>query len=176
MIFSTKRLIIREFQQNDLDAIHEYASIGHVTQYQGWGPNTLNQTESFLQDAINYKNTQPRLIHELGITLKSTVQLIGGCGIFINKENNKKALVGYTLNPRFWKNGFATEAVKGLIIFGKNQLCLETIQATCDVENIGSKRVLEKNGFELLEKIENHTMQKGKMRSSFLFEINTSFF
>ena len=171
MIFSTKRLIIREFQPSDLEAIHQYAGEEHVSQFQAWGPNTVEQTQSFLGDALDFITNRPRLSYELGITLKSTGELIGGCGIFIQKKAINKAMIGYTLNPRFWGNGFATEATQGLILFGKNQLSLETIQATCDVENLASKRVLEKSGFELLETIENHTIQKGKMRSSFLFEL-----
>jgi len=169
MIFSTKRLIIREFKHSDLEAIHSYASLEHVVQYQAWGPNTLEQTKSFLENAIKYTDEIPRLNYELCITLKDSKIQIGGCGIFIKKENSTSAMLGYTLNPDFWEKGYATEATKGLIEFGFLHLNLKEIQATCDVNNIGSKRVLEKNGFQLLETIENHTIQKGKLRSSFLF-------
>ena len=151
MIFSTKRLIIREFEYFDLNSIHQYASLEHVTQYQAWGPNTLEQSQSFLSDALSFSKNKPRIKYELGITLKSTGELIGGCGIFIKGKERKKAMIGYTLNPNFWGNGFATEATQGLILFGKNKLGLETIQATCDIDNIGSKRVLEKCGMNLLE-------------------------
>lgn len=170
MIFSTNRLIIREFDETDLMSIHSYASLVHVTQYQAWGPNSLEQTKAFLKDAIKSIHIQPRVQFELAITLKSNNQQIGGCGIFLEKENLKSAKIGYTLHPDFWGKGFATEAAIGLVDFGIEKLGLEKIQATCDVENIGSKRVLEKSGFQLLKLIKNHGMQKGKMRSSYLFE------
>jgi len=171
MIFSTKRLIIREFKPSDLEAIHSYASLEHVVQYQAWGPNTLEETKSFLENAISYINQKPRFNYELCITLKDSEEQIGGCGIFIKKENPTIAMLGYTLNPDFWKKGYATEATKGLVEFGFQNLKLKTIQATCDVKNIGSRKVLERNEFQLLEIIENHSMQKGKLRSSFLFDL-----
>lgn len=171
MIFSTNRLIIREFKITDLESVHSYASLSYVVQYQAWGPNTLEETQFFLENAILLINETPRFSYELCINLKSTNEQIGGCGIFIKKENPKIAMIGYTLNPKFWKMGFGTEVTEGLVKFGFHELKLEIIQATCDVENIGSKRVLEKNGFELLETIKGHKLQKGKLRSSYLFSL-----
>jgi len=171
MIFSTNRLIIREFEETDLNSIHSYASLDYVSQYQAWGPNSLEQTKTFHEGAIKSIYSQPRLQYELAITLKSNTRQIGGCGIFLNKKNHKKAKIGYTIHPDYWGKGFATEAVIDLGQFGKDKLRLENIQATCDVENIGSKRVLEKTNFQLIEMIKNHRIQKGKMRSSYLFEL-----
>ena len=94
---------------------------------------------------------------------------MGGCGIYLNREDVSKAKIGYILNPKFWNQGYTTEATQELACFAIEKLKVKQLQATCDVRNIASKRVLEKSGFELESLLTNHYLQKGIMRDSYLF-------
>jgi RimJ/RimL family protein N-acetyltransferase len=47
----------------------------------------------------------------------------------------------------FWNKGYATAAVSEAIIYAKKELEARYIESTCLRENIGSKRVMQKNGF-----------------------------
>jgi ribosomal-protein-alanine N-acetyltransferase len=54
---------------------------------------------------------------------------------------------GYVLARRWWRQGFMTEALTEVMDWGLRQPSVFRIGAVCDVDNIGSVRVLEKSGF-----------------------------
>ena len=56
--------------------------------------------------------------------------------------------IGFTINPRYWDNGYATEAVK---ILTMHLFTEENIELLCSSHfsfNVRSKKVIEKCGFE----------------------------
>ena len=59
---------------------------------------------------------------------------------------DRSAELGWFLLPAYWGRGYATEATGLLLRYGVDALGSERMVATCDPENIGSKRVLEKAG------------------------------
>jgi RimJ/RimL family protein N-acetyltransferase len=63
-IFQTKRLILREFKEADWKPVHSYASDPEVVRYVDWGPNTVEETQNFIQRAITTQKEQP-----VGITI-----------------------------------------------------------------------------------------------------------
>ncbi len=61
----------------------------------------------------------------------------------------KNVEIGYWLGEPFWGKGIATEAVKLIVDYGFKNLDINRIWAGVFAYNDGSKRVLEKNGFEM---------------------------
>lgn len=165
----TSRLIIREYCPEDLPSIHEYASQALVVRYENWGPNSYADTEQFLQQTQQDKERSPRLAYELCVDRKEDGRQIGGCRLGLNEEDSDVPTMGYIMNPLFWNQGYATEVSRALVNFGFTQLNLATIRATCDSRNSASKRVLEKTGFVLERAIMNDFIQKGEMRSTYVF-------
>lgn len=167
--FETTRLLAREFTVEDFEAVHEYARKEEVVQYQAWGPNTEADTEQFLDEAIAHIYKKPRLTYEICLVLKENKQVIGGCGLYIEDQDFKKAKIGYIINPKFWNQGLATEATQGLVQYAQEKLGINIIKATTDTRNKASQRVLEKCGFRLEKIIEGHYVQKGRERDSCLY-------
>lgn len=73
--------------------------------------------------------------------------------------------IGYTLHPDVWGKGYASEAVAGVIDawwkldrIDSTQLGSESekekLFATCNKANIGSVKVLQKNGFKIYEELQ----------------------
>ena len=56
------------------------------------------------------------------------------------------ASLGYWIGAPAARQGYMTEAARTMLRFGFKQLSLHRIYATCDPDNIGSVRVLEKLG------------------------------
>jgi hypothetical protein len=54
---------------------------------------------------------------------------------------------GYVLARRWWRQGLMTEVLTEIAAWALRQPSMFRIGAMCDVENIGSARVLEKAGF-----------------------------
>jgi ribosomal-protein-alanine N-acetyltransferase len=167
--FETTRLIAREFSIQDFGAVHEYAKEKDVVQYQAWGPNEEEDTQQFLDEAIAYAYENPRLTYEMCLVLKEHGKAIGGCGLYIENEDLQEAKVGYIINPKYWNQGLATEAVQGLLQYAQHQLGINVIKATCDTRNKASQRVLEKCGFQLEKTIKDDYIQKGVIRDSYLY-------
>ena len=67
VIIQTKRLVLRDFNEDDWEAVHEYASDPEVVRYMEWGPNTEEETRNFIKRAISHQNEKPRRNFTLAI-------------------------------------------------------------------------------------------------------------
>jgi len=169
MVFlNTGRLVLREFTAEDVDAVHRYATDPEVYKYQPWGPNTVKNTIDFIQGAIARRLKSPRDDYELAVEHPES-GLIGGCGIFVTSEG--KAEMGYTLRKDMWGKGYGTEVVGTLIHFGFHQRGLHRIEASCDTRNVGSYRVMEKNGMTREGTLRENKKIHGEWRTSYIYSI-----
>jgi ribosomal-protein-alanine N-acetyltransferase len=166
----TTRLILREYNQNDLMAVHEYCLDPEVLKYMLWGPNSLKETQQFIEMAITESTQVPRSFYNLAIQEKTTGKLIGGISL---SHHQGEGEIGWILNTMSWKQGYGTEAAQAMIRFGFESLNLDHINATCDAENTGSSRVMEKCGMIQIE-VQKQTRLSSyfqTMRDQRLFEI-----
>ena len=70
----------------------------------------------------------------------------------MDREGDPQAMVSYcVLEPSLWGRGAATEALRLFLEEIQERFGLERIGAFTYAENTASIRVLEKNGFRLLE-------------------------
>jgi len=169
MELETERLRIREFQQSDYDAVYEYSSDPEVVLYMPFGPNTPEQAQGFLERVMPNQNEKERINYEMAVILKETNRLIGGCRI--NKVDDIKAHIGYIFNKKYWGKGYATEAAIALVTFGFNEMNVHRVYATCDPENIASKRVLEKAGMVLEGRLREDMIIHGRYRDSLILGV-----
>jgi ribosomal-protein-alanine N-acetyltransferase len=82
-----------------------------------------------------------------GLTLKGDDTIIGTAGFPGIDDETYRARIGYNLAYAHWGRGLATEAVRALVGLGFAQLNLNRIEATTNLDNTGSMRVLAKVGF-----------------------------
>jgi [ribosomal protein S5]-alanine N-acetyltransferase len=147
MLLQTKRLILRQVSFADLAAIHELLSLKETDQYNTLGiPKTINTTTQWVYEWTEEKTSANRSSYTFTITANPTHDFIGLIAIQLGNPKYKKATVWFKLHPNHWNKGYASEALKKLLDFSFNQLQLHRIEAGCAVENIASKRVLEKVG------------------------------
>lgn len=142
----TERLILREYGEKDFARVHAYAQDPETVRFMTWGPNTPEATREFIALAVSQQSASPRLNFHLAAALREGGQIVGGCGIHIRQPEQRGAEIGYCFNRDFWGQGYATETMSGLLRFGFESLGLHRIFATCDPRNIGSERVMQKNG------------------------------
>ncbi|CAG5080362.1 GNAT family N-acetyltransferase [Parvicella tangerina] len=81
---------------------------------------------------------------------KNSGALVGQCGILIQEvENEKRFEVGYSILPKFWKMGFASEASQKCLSYAFNQNLSPSIISIIHIDNIASARVAQKNGMSI---------------------------
>ena len=141
----TERLILRPFAEDDFAAVHSYGSNPENVKYMVWGPNSEEDTRKFLSETIEKGKRNPALDYDFAVTLKETGKLIGGGGVYLNPERSQ-GMMGWILHMDYWKRGFGTEFCAELIRFSFEELGLHRVWATCNAENYGSYRVMERNG------------------------------
>lgn len=173
-IIESERLHLRDFQDADFAAVHEYGCLPDFSQYEMWGPNTEPHSRAFISESIVKALHIPRYQYELAIILKDTEELIGGAHIERDSENSRVGNIGYAVNPRFQNNGYATEVSKALIKFGFTELNLLVIYATCDTRNVASYTVLEKCGMCRVGKIIGNRKIRGDIYDTYRYEIYPS--
>lgn len=73
---------------------------------------------------------------------------VGTTGLNDVSMHNGTGEIGYYLTPEAWGHGYATAAVRRLVTYAFDELRLHRVYAQVFAENEGSRRVLEKAGFE----------------------------
>lgn len=63
--------------------------------------------------------------------------------------------IGYGVNPKYWKQGYGTQILKLGLEKAKELIQEENVLITCDDDNVGSYRIIEKNGGVLENKVMN---------------------
>jgi len=87
--------------------------------------------------------------HFYAITLTETSEIIGFLFLYISnetKESNELRL-GYLLIESIWGKGIGSELVKGLVKMCSDSKMINSISGGVEKDNVGSIKVLEKNGF-----------------------------
>ncbi|UAL48915.1 GNAT family N-acetyltransferase [Sutcliffiella horikoshii] len=139
MNISTNRLLIREFEVEDCKAVYDYTSKEEVMKYIPEGIHTEEKAKQFVTKnrGTNAEN--------FPVIVKESNTLIGHM-VFHKYFGDHTYEIGWVFNPSYQGKGYATEAARGVLEYGFNELGLHRIIATCQPENISSYRVMEKAG------------------------------
>ena len=151
VVLETGRLILREWNENDLNDLFEYASVDGVGQMAGWMPHkSLDDARFVLKMFIDEKKT-------FALELKENKKVIGSIGLEklstnVNEyyDNLTGREIGYVLNKDYWGKGLMPEAVKAVIGYCFDSLGCDYLLCSCSSENIQSARVMEKAGFRFV--------------------------
>ncbi len=146
MRLHTPRLLLREFEAEDWEAVQEYAGDPTAVSFRLFGPCTDEETRTLIQALTRQVHPFPRTLYDLAIVRTADNRLIGGCDIGLLADNSSEAAMGYGLNRAYWGQGYMTEAAAALLAFGFAEWNIERFRADVEPDNIASARVLEKVG------------------------------
>lgn len=150
-----ERIILRFWNENDLDDFYEYASVDGVGQMAGWLPHkSKSDSARVLNDFIQGKKT-------FAIVYKVNNKVIGSLGIEPYKnvdkltefKDYKGRELGFVLSKDYWGQGIMPEAVNLVIDYCFNILDLDFLLCGHFDYNTRSARVQEKCGFTAYRKI-----------------------
>jgi ribosomal-protein-alanine N-acetyltransferase len=106
----------------------------------------------------------------LAIELTDETGLIGCIDVQFPRHP-RQADIGYWLGVPYWNNGYMTEAVRLVCYLSFKYLDAARAYATVFVGNIGSRRVLEKNGFSLDGTLRSHVSKRGQFLDSWFLTL-----
>lgn len=168
---STHRFYLREFEKGDWPAVHRYAALEAVSRYQPWGPNTEEESRTYVEQLLEHAAKADRTQFAYAIVWKENGQLIGAGELFLQDAANRVGEIGYILHPDYWGKGIATEVAELLIGYGFSKQGLHRIFATCDPANAGSKKVLQKTGMMWEGTLRENLRMKDGWRDSLIYGV-----
>ena len=167
----TRRLLLREFTQDDWPDLHTIESDPEVARYQSFEPRTRADAHAYVQGVLAEARLQPRRTYDLAVVLRASNRMIGRCGLHLTNVELREGMVWYTLLRALWGQGYTPEALRSLVDFGFSELKLHRVWAECDPLNRASYRVLEKLGMQREGHLRENAWIKGAWTDSFIYAI-----
>lgn len=150
-----KNLRFQQLNVADANEIHAYASDKEVSRFIGWRlMNTLEETSNFIQVMLKREADETHLYAT--VVLKETNEVIGTVMIFDFDKEANKAEIGYVFHKAYWGKGYGSESLALLSDYAFKELHLHKLHAAVVDVNIGSARILEKNGFVFEGRLKDH--------------------
>ena len=166
-LLRTPRLGLRRFSTDDAQAVYDsYTSDENVARYHNLAVHeSVQDTMSMLREWVSqYENLE---YYHWIIEYKSDI--VGEINLFDIADRQERCEIGYTIASKWWNHGFATEAVCEVIRFAFSEINFNKIYARHDTENIGSGRVMLKNGMKQEGLFREHNMRQDGTRSDIAF-------
>ena len=141
-VLESERLLLRKFKEKDAKEIYEgFINQDDFLYYAHKERKTLEEEISSLKGIEDkYKNNE---YYNWLITLKSNNKIIGA--INLNVYNyNESIEFNYAIDDRYKGNGYMTEALNIVKDYCLNEIKVNRLYGGCEINNIGSKRVMEK--------------------------------
>ena len=111
-IIETVRLVLREYTPEDFDALFEIMSDEETMRHYP-APFDGERTRGWID--WNIQNYREYGFGRWAIILKESGEFIGDCGITIqNIDGEMLPEIGYHINKKYWRKGFASEAAKAV--------------------------------------------------------------
>lgn len=137
----TERLIIRPMQEKDILHIHDLLKDEETMKFFIEGTYSKDKVREIY-------NRNKQSVRDYTIMLKGSYRIIGK--ISFHKWFMKDTYeIGWVFSKMATNKGYCTEAAKALIDYGFTEKNLHRIIATCQPQNLASKRVCEKLGMRL---------------------------
>ena len=152
VVLETERLILRSWEEKDLEDFYEYAKVDGVGQMAGWNPHkSIEESQRILNMFIEEKKT-------FALQLKENSKVIGSLGVEMLSidlgepyTNLYGREIGYVLSKQYWGKGIMPEAVKCVIDYCFHQEHYDFLQCSHSTANSRSQRVIEKSGFSFIK-------------------------
>jgi len=148
MILETERLLLSDYQIENLDAFFKLKSCDEVWKYSTFAPVKDKDQARILLEKLIDEGINGNYIYN-ALYKKDSMEFIGEAGIIGYVPHANRCVIGYNLLPEYWNHGYATEITKHLVKYCFEFLGIERIEALALQINKASCRVLDKSGFLL---------------------------
>lgn len=164
----TDKIMFKPLSIEDVAKIHEYASDVEVSRFIGWRlMESLEETGEFVEAMIKREEAGTHMY--ASVVLKATQVVIGTVMLFDFDREANQAEVGYVFHKSYWGKGHGTKSIALLTDFALDTLKLHKLHASVVDLNIGSSRILEKNGYVLEGRLKDHFFIENNYYDSLLY-------
>ena len=146
VLIETTRLILRTVTMDDVEDV----ALSWKSDDEPISRKEAETQVMWMLDNLR-QNAPGRLIHLcLAIIHKDTHKFIGWCGLDHRDQTKANPVLFYVLKASYWGRGLATEAARAVLDYAFSELGQARIDGGAALENMASKRVMEKIGMKCL--------------------------
>lgn len=171
--FESERLLIRAPKRED--AVLSFEAVRHSLEaLRPWmpfaqhEPNLAEMTANLIQAETDFTLRKDLRLHFFD---KNSGQFIGSSGLHRIDWEVRKFEIGYWVDSRFEGKGYVTEAVERITRFAFEELQANRVEIRCDPDNVRSRAVAERLGFELEGILRKDSLSRhdGKIRDTCVY-------
>ncbi len=159
----TERLLLRQFEQGDLDNVYKGLSLPDIIKYYG-----ISFTS---REAANEQMTWFSQLEKTGtgkwwaVCSPDNKTFYGAGGLNNLSKMHKKAEIGFWLFPEYWGKGIMTEAIPLICHHGFKNLELHRIEGLVETDNMACKRAMQKLAFTHEGTMRDYEIKNGQFIS-----------
>lgn len=172
----TRRLRLRLIREGDVEGLWPYVSDPEFPKLMSWAAHTDRSQTLAVVRGMRERFAAGR---EITWVIEQAGQIAGCIGLNtleyeVRAWRVDRAELGYWLAPALWNQGFITEAAHEVVRCGFERLALHKVTVGCLVENVGSRRVIEKLGFRPVGRLEDDVWRDGRWWSMLRYEVTAA--
>ena len=146
MVIETERLILRDYNLEDFDALFEILSDAEIMQHYP-KPYDEEMTKHWIE--WNIQNYKEYGFGIWAVELKETGEFIGDCGITIqNIDGEFLPEIGYHIHKKYWRKGLGSEAARAVRDWAFENTKYDCLYSYMKYTNIGSFSTAIANGMK----------------------------
>ena len=175
-VIITGRLRLRPLAEGDVDDMWPVVSDPEFPRMMTWAAHTDKQQTL---DYVRYMQAAFAAGTAIAWAIEYQGKVVGNIGLddiaFQRRASRvDRAELGYWLAPKLWNNGLMTEAATAAVRWGFDVLGLHKITVGCLVENLASKKVIEKLGFKYVGRLEDDLWRDDRWWSHLRYELTAN--
>lgn len=147
MRITTERLALEPISLDYLESTYAYASDLETTRFMCFYPHdSIEETRAFIESAVEeWGKARPGRCE---FVVLAEGRHIGG--ITLDRLEDGSVDLAWIMNKQYWGRGYATEAAKAAMAWGRDNVGMHRFVAMCDSENERSWRLMERLGMRRL--------------------------
>ena len=171
----TRRLLLRPFEAEDLEALHAILSREDVVRYLYPPPATEQDVRDRLAGRIP-RTRFARTGDGIGFAAvrRDSGELIGDCSLSLKSAEHLQGEIGFVFHPGHHGHGYATEAAEALVRLGFGTFGLHRLIGSLEARNGASARVLERLGMRRESHLVENELVKGEWQSELVYALLAS--
>ncbi len=144
VIAETRRLILRELQPSDFDALYDALADEEVSKYY---PYVFDEARVHRWIDWSLENYRKEGFGLWAVCLKETGRLIGDCGLTLqNIDGRILPEIGFHIRRDCWRKGYATEAAIAVRDWAFQHTAFDALYSYCTADNVASYKTAEAAG------------------------------
>lgn len=166
----TERLLMRPFEDGDLEQLHAMQSDPEVVRFLYWDTRSVEDVQAQLErikpmTRIDEESDALRL----AALRRDTGELVGDYSLRLASREHRQGEIGFITHPAHQGMGFATEGSEVLLRLGFEELGLHRIFGSCDGRNTASARVMERLGMRREAHFRHNEIFKGEWGDELIY-------